>query len=126
MAQKDIILKGRQELEHEDTQADIIRPAVDIFEAKQGLTLVADMPGVAKEDLSIDIDKGFLTIRGQAKSKLTGEQLSQEFLPGNYYRQFHVPNEIDASSISAEMDNGVLTLHLPKTEAAKPRRIEIT
>ncbi len=126
MAQKDIILKGQHELEHEHTQESIIRPAVDIFESKQGLTLVADIPGVAKEDLSIDIDKGFLTIKGRAKSKLTGEQVRQEFLPGNYYRQFHLPDEIDASKISADMDNGVLTLHLPKTEAAKPRRIEIT
>lgn len=126
MRQKDIILRGQHELEQEDTQASIIRPAVDIFESKQGLTLVADVPGVAKEDLSIDIDKGFLTIKGQAKSKLTGEQVRQEFLPGNYYRQFHVPDEIDASNISAEMNNGVLTLHLPKTEAAKPRRVEIT
>ncbi len=84
------------------------------------------MPGVAKDALSIGIDQGLLTIEAKAKSNLTGEQVLREFLPGNYYRQFQVPDEIDAEKISADMNNGVLTLHLPKAEAAKPRRIEIT
>lgn len=126
MGQKDIEINNKQELDREHTRVGIIRPLVDIFENEDGLTLKADLPGVGKEELNIGIDQGLLTIEAKAKSKLTGKQVLKEFLPGNYYRQFQLPDEIETEKISADMNNGVLTLNLPKTEAAKPRRIEIT
>lgn len=126
MGQKDITVNNKQEMDREHTHVGIIRPPVDIFENDDGLTLKADLPGVAKDALSIGVDKGLLTIEAKATSKLTGEQVLREFLPGNYHRQFQIPDEIDTEKISADMDNGVLTLTLPKAEAAKPRRIEIT
>ena len=87
---------------------------------------MADLPGVGKEDLHVDIDRGLLTVQADGKSHLKGEPIWREFLNGNFYRQFQLPDEIDPEKIAAEMKNGVLTLHLPKSEAAKPRRIEIT
>ena len=127
MGQKDIsISKGRSVEGREHTRDLFIRPAVDIFETEQGLTLVADLPGVVKEDMQIDIDRGLLTVQANAKSNLSGESILREFIHGNYYRQFQLPDEVDSEKIVAELKNGVLTLQLPKSEAAKPRRIEIS
>jgi HSP20 family molecular chaperone IbpA len=127
MGQKDISVKSGRELEGREQTHDLfIRPAVDIFETDEGLTLMADLPGVGKEELHVDVDRGLLTLRANGKSHLKGEPISREFHNGNFYRQFQLPDEIDPEKIAAGMKNGVLTLHLPKSEAAKPRRIEIT
>ncbi|MHC1743570.1 MAG: Hsp20/alpha crystallin family protein [Syntrophobacteraceae bacterium] len=101
-------------------------PAVDIFETEGSLTLVADMPGVALESVSIDLDKDQLTIRGTVDS-YTNEHtpLLSEYAVGDYYRQFNVSNAIDRAKIEATMKDGVLKVTLPKAEAAKPRKIEI-
>ncbi|MBW6510709.1 MAG: Hsp20/alpha crystallin family protein [Desulfuromonadaceae bacterium] len=124
MGQKDISVssdnKGREE-----TRDFFIRPAVDIFESDEGLTLMADLPGVTKENLQIDIDRGLLTVQAKGKSHVLGEPVRREFLHGSYYRQFQLPDEIDSEKIAADVKDGVLTLLLPKAEAAKPRRIEI-
>ncbi len=126
MAQKNISeSRGREAERRQQSEELIIRPAVDIFETDKGLTLVADLPGVDKEELKIDLDQGLLTVQARGRSHLTGEPIRREFLHGNFYRQFQLPNEIDSEKIAAEMKNGVLTLLLPKSEAARPRRIEI-
>lgn len=127
MDQKDISVKGGRSIKGQEQRSDLfIRPAVDIFETDQGLTLFADLPGVAKEDLQIDIDRGLLTVQANARSNLGGEPILCEFIHGNFYRQFQLPDAVDPEKIVAEMNNGVLTLQLPKSEAAKPRHIEIT
>ncbi|MGK2905500.1 MAG: Hsp20/alpha crystallin family protein [Desulfuromonadales bacterium] len=127
MAQRDNAASGGRELAGREQTRDLfIRPAVDIFETEQGLTLVADLPGVVKEDLIIDVDRGLLTVQADAKSHLKGEPIRREFLHGNFYRQFQLPDEVDSEKIVAELKKGVLTLQLPKSDAAKPRRIEIT
>lgn len=127
MGQKDISVKGSRELEGREQTHDLfIRPAVDIFESDDGLTLLADLPGVGKEDLHVDVEQGLLTVQATAKSNLKAEPVQREFLPGKFYRQFQLAEIFDAEKISAEMKNGVLTLHIPKSEAAKPRHIEIT
>ncbi len=102
-----------------------LTPAVDIFEAEDSLTLVADMPGVAKEDLEINLEKGVLTIKGEIKIESRGKTIVREFIPANYYRQFKLSEHIDAEKTSAELNNGVLTLKIPKAESAKPKKIEI-
>ncbi len=92
MGQKDISVSGSREMAgREQTRTLIVRPAVDIFETNDGLTLVADLPGVSKESLQIDIDQGLLTIKADAKSRLQGETVQQEFVHGNFYRQFQIP-----------------------------------
>lgn len=128
MAEKDISVRkenvptGREEMRAAESY---IRPAVDIFETDENLTLVADMPGVEKEHLDIDLDKGILTLRGTVKQAGRGDALFREFSLASYYRQFQLPNMVDTEKTSAEFKNGVLTLTMSKSETAKPRRIEI-
>lgn len=103
----------------------VLTPAVDIFESEESLTLMADMPGVDKEGLEINIEKGVLTINGQMKTENRGKTLLREFSPADYYRQFKLSEHIDAEKSKAELNNGVLTLQIPKSESAKPKKIEI-
>ena len=107
------------------TAGRVLVPAVDIFETEANLTLMADMPGVDKEGLDINLDKGILTINGEVKLPGRGQSLQREFAGANYYRQFKLSEHIDAEKTSAELVNGVLTLTIPKAESAKPKRIEI-
>ncbi|MFA5516097.1 MAG: Hsp20/alpha crystallin family protein [Desulfuromonadales bacterium] len=116
-------LTGREETRNAGR---FIRPAVDIWETEEGLKLVADIPGVTKDGLNVDIDQGILTIEGKTGENRQGEAIFREFDLVSYYRQFQLPGEVDTEKIAAELKNGVLVLQLPKLEAAKPRRIEIT
>jgi HSP20 family molecular chaperone IbpA len=100
-------------------------PAVDIFETANGLTVVADVPGVAKGGLDINVDDKILTIRGSVALPKREGMISEEFGMTNYFRQFRLSDEVDQSKIKASLDQGVLTLDLPKAEHAKPRRIEV-
>lgn len=106
----------------------IFVPAVDIYESQEGMTLVADMPGVDKDGLAIDLDSNTLTIRGTIKSigEETKNVLHREYDEGDYFRQFTVSDVIDQERISANLKDGVLTLFLPKVKPAQPRRIEVT
>ncbi len=104
----------------------IYRPNVDILEEKDELRLLADMPGVTGDSIAIDFEEGVLTIQGKvAPRKVEGVGLLQEYGVGDFYRTFRVSEQIDASRIRAEYADGVLTVHLPKVEAAKPRKIEV-
>jgi len=100
-------------------------PAVDIFETGEGLTVVADVPGVAKDGLDINVDDKILTIRGTVSLPKRDGIISQEFGMMNYFRQFRLSDEVDQAKIRASLDQGVLTLDLPKAEHAKPKRIEV-
>jgi HSP20 family molecular chaperone IbpA len=101
------------------------RPAVDIFETEDNLTLVADLPGADKDQLDINLDQGILTLKARDAASLQGHPLSREFALSHYFRQFHLPDQIAVDQVTAEFKHGVLTLVMPKTEAAKPHRIEI-
>src|SRR5579875_1359318 len=102
-----------------------LRPPVDIYETSEGLVLMADLPGVAKEGLKIDVDGDILTISGKASHVASGEPIYREYELGNFYRQFELGEEVDREKITAELRNGVLTLNLPKAEKAKPKQIEV-
>ncbi|WP_026841643.1 Hsp20/alpha crystallin family protein [Citrifermentans bremense] len=102
-----------------------IRPAVNIVETEEGLFLTADLPGVAKGDIDVNVEKGILTITALAKSTLMGTPVYSEFQLGNYYRQFTIPESLDHEKAKADFVNGILTLRIPKAEIAKPRRIEV-
>ena len=102
-----------------------LRPAVDIFETDEGLQLVADMPGLDEKSLEITVENGVLTIKGHAPAG-QDKMLYREFSMAGYWRQFQIPDTIDATGAHAEINHGVLSLHLPKSQAAKPRRIDIT
>ena len=102
-----------------------VTPLVDIFENEDEILLFADMPGVEKDDININIDNGTLSLRGLRKMESSGAVQWEEFGEAEYQRTFSVPQTIDVGKVSAEMQDGVLRLHLPKSEAAKPRQIEI-
>ncbi|WP_020589139.1 Hsp20/alpha crystallin family protein [Desulfobacter curvatus] len=102
-----------------------VTPAVDIYENEDEILLHADMPGVVKENISVDIDNGTLSISGVRKLEIKGAATYEEFSDVEYVRSFSVPQTIDVEKVEAELKNGVLRLHLPKSEAAKPRQIEI-
>lgn len=112
----------------EETRAPekFLRPAVNIIEDESELLLTADLPGAAKETIEVHVDKGILTINAPVSSQTTGRPLYREFQWAPYYRQFQIPEVIDQGRMKAEFRNGLLTLHLPKREAARPRRVEVT
>ncbi len=118
-------------MKKEDTQMEVSRqirsaaPEVDIFENDDEILLFADLPGVTKENLTVNIDNGKLTLRGVNSVNSEGAVIWDEFGDLEYARVFSVPQSIDVSKVSAELHNGVLHLHLPKSAAAKPRSIEI-
>jgi len=101
-------------------------PRIDIWEGKSELVLHADLPGVAPDDLNVHFEDKELTIHGKVSPRHEGVHcLYAEYGIGDFHRTFRVGESIDAAKISAELQNGVLTLHLPKTEEVKPRKIEI-
>ncbi|MBN2034859.1 MAG: Hsp20/alpha crystallin family protein [Deltaproteobacteria bacterium] len=105
----------------------VFSPAVDIFETEKELTLLADMPGVKADDLTIDLRDNVLTLDGEVKlPEVSDEEIVfQEYRTGKYSRQFNLTEMIDQSKIDAELKDGVLRLTLPKAEAAKPRKIKV-
>ncbi len=100
-------------------------PAVDIFEMDHGLAVVADLPGVEKDGVEIQVDNNILSIRGTAKSLLPGEPLHREYQLQTYFRQFELGDAVNREGIRAEMKHGVLTVHLPKAEASVPKKISV-
>jgi HSP20 family molecular chaperone IbpA len=102
-----------------------IRPAVNIVETEEGLTLTADIPGATRDTLDINVEKGILTISAPVNWNTPGNSGYTEFELASYYRQFSIPEVLDHEKATADLTNGVLTLRVPKAEAAKPRKIEI-
>lgn len=102
-------------------------PAVDIVENGSGITLLADMPGVSKERLQIRVDGENLTIEGAAEVQVPEhiELLHSELRTPLFRRSFTLSRELDSARIEASLRDGVLHMHIPKSEAAKPRRIEV-
>jgi HSP20 family molecular chaperone IbpA len=103
----------------------VVAPAVDIYENDDEILLFADMPGINRDDISINVDNGRLVIVGPRKLEKYGVTGWEEFGELEYRRTFSVPQTIDVERVNAELKEGVLKLHLPKSEKAKPRQIEI-
>jgi len=101
-------------------------PRVDILESDEELVLLADVPGVKQEDMEVRFEKGELTLHGRCSARAFGVQaLSAEYDVGDFYRVFSLSQHLDPAKITAELNQGVLTVRLPKTEAARPKRIEV-
>ena len=102
-------------------------PPVDVTEDSQGLTVYADMPGVSHEGLSVEIEGDTLVIEGRSKLSLPqgAKPLYAEQRSVSYRRRFTLSGDLERDKIDARLNNGVLTLQIPKTEAAKPRRIAV-
>ena len=102
-----------------------ISASADIFETEEGLTMIADMPGLDDKSLDISIDQGVLTIKGDAPAG-AGDCPHREFAMAGYWRQFLLTDTFDAGKAEASINQGVMTLKIPKAEAAKPKRIAVT
>ncbi|WP_437814682.1 Hsp20/alpha crystallin family protein [Sorangium sp. So ce1078] len=105
-------------------QRPAVPPAVDIYENAEELLVVADLPGVTQDKLAIRLEKGELTFEGRRIDAAEREQ-SADNLP-DFRRSFVVPQGIDSEKISAELQSGVLRIHLPKSASLKPRQIPIS
>jgi HSP20 family protein len=102
-------------------------PSADIFETDHALTVVMEMPGVEKKDLDVALESDVLRVEGKIDfAKYEGmEPVYTEYNVGHYARSFTLSSKIDRAGISAQLDDGVLTLTLPKMKEAQPRRIAI-
>lgn len=105
-------------------QRPAVAPLVDVFENENELLVVADLPGVTQDSMSIHFEKGRLTIEGKRASVAHAARIG-EIEAADFRRTFLVPQGIDAEHIAAELSQGVLSVHLPKHASAKPRRIEV-
>ncbi|MCU0627443.1 MAG: Hsp20/alpha crystallin family protein [Gemmatimonadaceae bacterium] len=104
-------------------------PALDIAESEAGYTLVLDVPGVSAESLSIGLERGVLTLKGERAPVARDETLRWhrgERAQGGFVRQVTLPSHVDASRITASLEHGVLTITVPKAESAKARQIPVT
>ena len=101
-------------------------PRIDVFETDEELLLCADLPGVATDGLNIRYEDKELTIEGRVAPRHSDvEHLYSEYGVGDFYRTFTIGELIDVEKITAELKHGAVTVHLPKADRAKPRRIEV-
>jgi HSP20 family protein len=104
-----------------------LRPPVDVIEDSSGITLLADLPGVPRDKLNIQLESDSLTIEGEVMLDLPQDMqsnLAEVSIP-RYRRVFTLSKELDGEKASAELNNGVLKLHIPKAQHAQPRKIQI-
>lgn len=101
-------------------------PEVNVFETKDGYTVEAEMPGVSKDGLEVTLEGTEITIIGHRNHEtVTGTPLFRERGQADFRRVFELDPAIDTARIAAKMDQGVLTLTLPKSEQVKPRKISV-
>ena len=125
MSEKAEMVKSDTEIVEKRRPIPTVGSLVDIYENEDEILLHADMPGVKKDNIKVNVDNGTLTISAVRELETKGSATWEEFGNVEYKRSFSVPQTIDVSKVDAELKDGVLRLHLPKSEAAKPRQIEI-
>jgi HSP20 family protein len=101
-------------------------PRVDIYETDDEVGLLCDMPGVRPQDLDVRFENGELTLLGKVQPRrMSGESIDEEYGVGDFYRLFTIGTDVDNDKISAVCRDGVLSIHLPKSEKLKPKRITV-
>jgi len=116
----------KQTTNNRTTREEYIAPNVNIFETPEGYVLQAEMPGVSKDGLEITVEGNEITITGRRNPEtVAGEPLFRESSPADYRRVFELDPAIDTSKVSAKIEQGVLTVTLPKSERVKPRKITV-
>jgi HSP20 family protein len=105
-------------------------PAVDVRETNDELQVTAELPGLAPDDVNVTVENGVLTISGEKKQEVQegkedGNYYLYERRYGRFERSFSLPRSVNAEKVKASFENGVLTIALPKAEAAKPRKVQI-
>jgi HSP20 family protein len=129
-SRQELQVQQKRELEKRDETtipARVFLPTADIYETPEALTVVLEMPGVDKSNVNVSVEDGVLKVEGRLDfSKYQGLQpLYTEYNIGHYARSFRLAGTIDQKKIQAELKDGVLSLVLPKVEAAKPRTIQV-
>ena len=127
---KELKVREKQELTspaEQTTPGLVFTPAVDIFETDKEITLLADIPGVNADDLSIDLRDNTLTLSTSLASveNKNEEEILVEYETGRYYRQFTLGELVSQENIDAKLSDGVLRLTLPKIEKATPKKITV-
>jgi HSP20 family molecular chaperone IbpA len=127
---KELKVREKQELTgaaEQTTPGLVFTPAVDIFETEKEITLLADMPGVKPDDLTIDLRDNTLTLTADiaAVDDANEAAIIKEYETGRYYRQFSLSELINQEKIDAKLNDGVLRLTLPKVEKATPKKIVV-
>jgi HSP20 family protein len=105
-----------------------LQPAMDIAETEQGYTLTVELPGLQKKDVKITVEDGVLTLSGEKRRETEQDEKNYhrvERVYGAFSRSVSLPVGVDAGKADARFENGVLTIDLPKTEAAKPQTVNI-
>lgn len=129
MTNEETIAKAtaEQDLAERTRSGRCYRPNVDILEQKDELLVLADVPGAKSDTIDVKFEEGMLEIHAAVPPRECDKEacLLQEYGVGDYYRTFQISESIDAGKISAQYADGVLTLHLPKAEALKPRKIAV-
>jgi len=127
--QQEITVKNKQEVTRDEATRPgrTFMPDVDIYETPEALYLWADVPGVDDKHLNVQLADGILTIEGEVSvaEYVDLSPVYTEYNVGNYSRRFALSNDVDPEGIKARVNNGVLELVLPKSERAKPRKIEV-
>lgn len=103
-------------------------PAVDMFETDDKVVIKAELPGLEKKDISLDLQNGVLTLKGERKSENEVKEENyyrREMSYGKFVRSFSLPVDVDAEKIKAEFKNGLLTVEVPKPEGHKPKQIKV-
>lgn len=105
----------------------VFQPGVDIIESPTEYTIRTDVPGATADGIDVNFEEGVLTVRAAVGTRQPNDTpfLIREYGVGDYERSFRIRADIDADKISAEIKHGVLTLHLPKPDEAKPRKIAV-
>ena len=127
---KELKVREKQEVTspaEQTTPGLVFTPAVDIFETEKKITLLADMPGVKADDLTIDLRDNTLTLSADIApvENVNEDDILVEYETGRYYRQFTLGELINQEKIDAQLNDGVLRLSLPKVEKATPKKITV-
>jgi len=104
-------------------------PSVDLEETKNDYIIHAELPGMNKKDIDISVENDVLTISGEKKERVQTKDsncLISEIMSGHFSRSFRLPAQIDYEKIEAKWDNGILVVKIPKSEVAKPKKIQIS
>jgi HSP20 family protein len=102
-----------------------VTPRVDILETDEEMLLFVDLPGVNPDDVDIRFEDGELTLHGRRTATYSGRPWLWEYETGSFHRAFRVNEKIAGDKIHATVKDGVMTIHLPKVEAVKPRKIAV-
>jgi HSP20 family protein len=124
MSDKEIVRKENNGAEQLDRRP-VVAPPVDIYENRDEILVLADVPGARTEGVTVRLEKNELYLHARREDVDAGSPILRGARAADYSRTFIVPRGIDAEKITAEMNGGVLRIRLPKSDSVKPRKIEV-